>query len=832
MRFKPVSFAGTFVALATAALIISACGILAETGLRASAPPERYAGAPIVVTADQRAHFSTGKGENREDTAGDLVPDRARLDAAAARRAVTGVTGVARAVPDLTFPIRHGDTGLTGHGWASTAFTGTGLRTGSPPRTDSEAVVGAATARTLRLDAGSRLTLTTPQGARAFRVSGVAERGGDGIWFTDRRAGALSGHPGRVDALAVFPERGADAGAVAASLRKLDPVRGAGLRVHTGDGRGEAEDAGIGYAKETLQALGFSFGGIAALTAVFTAAGTVALSVAQRRRDFALLRAIGATPRQIRRSIATEALCVAPLAGAVGTLPGIALARWWFGELRSRDAIPEGVDLIVTGTPLAIAVGAVLGTALLAGYTAARHPAKIKPGQALAESAVEPFRPGIVRTVLGLGALVGGVALARLAAGEGGEDAANLALAVVMCLMLAVALLGQYVAKLCAWLFGLPLRGGSAAAGLAAANSWAHARRLASAVTPVVLAMAFCSTLIFLQTSEDHEAERQQRAGLTADHIVTGPAGADAGLPVTAAARAESAPGVASAVGLLRTQVLAEVRSAGESLLMPADAQGVGGGGRKLAAVQDLDVREGSLAALGAAGSPRGGTVAVDRILAGSAGVGVGDRIALRLPDGTKARPKVVALYTRGTGLAAVTLPREALAGHVTAAYDSELLVRERKGADGAAVARALRGLGQVADRDGYAQAQDRDRAVNAWGNRTMALVLAGFAAVAAANTLVMTVAERRRELGMLRLIGSTRQQVLRMVRWEALLVGCTGVVLGTGIALTTLTPMTSGLFDAAPYIPPGLYAAFAGAILALVLLSTALPARAALRER
>ena len=82
--------------------------------------------------------------------------------------------------------------------------------------------------------------------------------------------------------------------------------------------------------------------------------GTVALSVAQRAREFALLRAIGTTPRQIRRSVATEALLVAPLAGLVGCLPGIALAHWWFGQLKDKGAIPEAVGLSVSYVPLLV----------------------------------------------------------------------------------------------------------------------------------------------------------------------------------------------------------------------------------------------------------------------------------------------------------------------------------------------------------------------------------------------------------------------------------------------------------------------------------------------
>ncbi|MGW7721734.1 ABC transporter permease, partial [Streptomyces chartreusis] len=122
VRFKPASFAGTFVALMMSALIVSACGILLETGVRASVPPERYAKAPVVAAADQYARFVTGSGDSRSESA-DPLPDTARMDAALADK-VARVSGVEAAVADFTFPVRQGDGLLTGHGWGSHAFTG------------------------------------------------------------------------------------------------------------------------------------------------------------------------------------------------------------------------------------------------------------------------------------------------------------------------------------------------------------------------------------------------------------------------------------------------------------------------------------------------------------------------------------------------------------------------------------------------------------------------------------------------------------------------------------------------------------------------------------
>ncbi|MER5776387.1 ABC transporter permease [Streptomyces sp. NPDC002039] len=767
LRFRPAAFAGTFIALLLTVAIVSACGILLESGLRASVPPTRYAQAPVMVAADQRVHLRAGAGEGTYEVTA-AVPERARVDAALLER----LTPLGRTVPDVSFPVRD-DAGATldASGWGSTAFTGEHLAAGRAPTRPGEVALGTAGPDRIRLD--------TPAGPREFRVVGRADR--PGAWFSDTEARALSGHPDALDAIVLLDaDPRADTPAVRAAV-------GDRARILTGTAR--VMDPRLEGAKALLSGLGGSFGGIATLVAVFTAAGTVALSVGQRSREFALLRAIGATPRQIRRTVATEALLIAPLAGALGCVPGIALASWWFGQLQAKGAIPDAVELSVSWIPLLSAIGIGLATALLAGWAAARRPARIRPGQALAAAAVERLRPGWIRTPLGLAALAGGIVCAGLAAGNTGEDAANASLGVVMLFMLAVALLGPLVARACAAVFGLPLRATGPAGRLAAANSRTNARRLASAITPIVLAMAFSSTLVFLHTSQDRATRQQQEAGLLADHVVTDPRSTDGGIAVT------------------RTSVLAVMGSGADRWLQSATAQSVSGDPTP---VQDLGVRSGSLARL------RPGTVAVDRTLADSAHASVGDRIDLRLPDGTPSRPEITAVYSRGLGFAEVTLPAADLAGHTTSGRPTELLVRGPVPADAGPAIPASR----------WTAAQDLDRALNAWANTTMAAVLGGFAAVAAANTLVMTVLDRRRELRMLRLVGSTRRQVLRMLRWEALLITGAGIALGSAIALATLIPLTKAVTGEGPYVPPLVYASFAASALLLGLISTALPGR------
>lgn len=261
-----------------AALVVAACGILLETGLRATVPPDRYPAAPVVVAADQKAHYGHGDSADSEP-----VPDRARLDTSLVTKAASA-PGARTAVADVTFPVSGPRGPLTAHNWSSTAFTGDHLTTGRAPG-PGEVALGGGTV-------GDHVTLATPDGTRAYRVSGTTGASAT-VWLTDSEALRLSGHPGRIDAVAVLPKPGVGADTLAAQVTR---AVGQQAEVHTGDARGAVEDPALDEAKEVLMGIGGSFGGIAAMVAVFTAAGTVALAVGQRAREFALLRAVGATP--------------------------------------------------------------------------------------------------------------------------------------------------------------------------------------------------------------------------------------------------------------------------------------------------------------------------------------------------------------------------------------------------------------------------------------------------------------------------------------------------------------------------------------------------------
>lgn len=674
------------------------------------------------------------------------------------------------------------------------------------------------------------MTLTAPDGDHEFRVSGVvAERvatASDGpsgrrasAWFADGTVASLAGHPGRADAIAVYTDDGADVGDVKAELRDL---LGSDVKVHTGSGRGELEAPGLPASKELLLGLGGSFGGVATFAAVFVVIATVALAISQRRREIALLRAIGATPRQIRRMVATEAVLVAPLAGAAGILPGLFLARWWFSQLVERDAVPYGMELSTGFIPAGAAIGAGLLAALAGGYAAARRPSRTPPSQALGESAVERSRLGIVRWVLGIIAIGGGVALSIFSYQLDGGSAAVASIGVVMTFLIAVALLGPAISHAATAVLGVPLRRGTASSSLAAANSGANSRRLASAITPIALVIGSSGVLLFIQSTVADATKADIRSGLVADYVITsdGP-----GLPATTAARATEVPGVDAAVGVLRSDVLYN----GFGEFEAAEAIGVTGDLSRLDEVLDLGVTQGSLAEIGDA------TVALDHLLARALDADLGETVDLRLGDGTKHSPEVVAIYDHGLGLGQVLLPYDVLAPHVRAAYDAEVLVSQTGGADTTAVAERLRALDvpgmTVTDRDGYSTRLDKDLELDAWANRVMASVFGGFAAITAINTLVMVVLDRRREVALLRLTGTTRRQVQAMFRWEAAIVAITGIGLGTAIAWITLRGFARGATGGSPYVPPlqGLGIVAVAATIAFG--AMALPARSLMRR-
>lgn len=774
IRGRIGAFAGAFVALFVAAVLVMACGVLLESGIRTHAPVERYAAATAVIAGDQTV------GEDNDI----VLTERARVDASLAAR----VGGIA----DYASP----GSGVTAHGWSSAALGPYSLTRGRAPQRPGEAVA----AYPARL--GTRVRL----GDSSARIVGVAgARTRERVVFvTDAEAIRLSGHPGRADAIGVLGK---------VDVARLRAELPHDVRVLTGRDRGQAEDLDLQEARSTLIAVAGAFGGLAMLIAMFVVASTLGLSILQREREIALLRAIAATPGQVRRMIAWEALVVALVASAAGLWPGAVLGRELGGALARHGVAPADLMIHAGPIPMVVAVGGAVLTALLAVFSAGRRAARVRPTRALQDAVVEPRLIGPVRGLGGLLALGGGLALIIVSMSSSGETAATTAAVTSFVLVLAAAFLGPLIARASALLPGALIARAAPVGGfLAVANLRTAARRFSSAMTPLVLTVAMAFSLLFVNTTQDHATSAQTRAALRGDLAVTGD------LTPKALERVRATHGVDSAAALTPTSLGPSLGN-GYDVLPAQVLDGAPGGG------VDAGVVSGDIAGL------RGDAIALSKDRAAHAHAHVGDRVRIALGDGTPASARVVAIYDRRLAFGDAILSPALAAGHLT---DDRLGMISVATRHPAAVAKRLRAGGlRVSSRAGLASATDQQRETNRWLNGVLALIVFAFTSIAVVNTLAMIALQRGREVGLLRLVGATARQVLAMTRWEAAIAVLTGIGAGIAISLATLIPFSIALTGSAkPYIPLGQAAAVVGVTAVLGLLAAQLPARLGLRRR
>ncbi|MBT2511177.1 ABC transporter permease [Streptomyces sp. ISL-98] len=847
IRARKGGFLGALVALMCAAALITACGTLLESGLRGKIATERYAATPLVVSADQNVHKTTvkhkGNGKTKTKRKAKPMAERAWLPEKTVQR-VRSVPGVRAAVPELTFPAypvapdgrflpAADDRAYYGHAWASAALTPFTLTRGHAPKAPADLVVDRELAARAHLAPGDRLTVQSTKSPRTYRITGiaapkhspdsVADRGDllrqTSLFFSTKEAERLADRPGQVTTIGVVPEKDTDT----TQLKKAIATALAGTKaqVSVGDDRGPVEFLDAAEARIKLVSMGGAIGGTSLLVAILVVVGTFALSIQQRHRELALLRAIAATPRQIRRLLGREALLVGATAGIVGSLAGLPLGAWLHGRFVEMGAVPATLERAVSIFPTFAAVGATLLGAWAAARISGRRISRIRPAEAMAEAVVDGTRTPWARILAGLALLAGGIILVAVLSMLRTEPASTpVTFLTVVVLAVAISLLGPVLVRAAGALLAGPLSLVGSGGRLATANVRGNATRMAAAVTPLALLIGMTCTVLFVQPTLGDAARAQSREGTRATWVMTsqGP-----GVPAAATELVRRTDGVTTATEIVRTTVRVG--------LDKYSAQGVTPAG--LTRTWDPDVTSGSLAHFG------NGSAAVSELAADQLKLKPGSTLELTLGDGTPATLTVAAVYARGLGFGDLTLPHGLVARHVDSPLAAAVLVAADKTADLGAAQKELAKAVQkfpgvsVLSPESVDELQQEQQRTNAEVNYlAMGLVLA-FTAIAVVNTLAMSVSERIREIAMLRLAGATRRQVLRMLRIEALSVLLIGAVLGTGIALAVLTAFSVGMTgSAAPAVRPLVYATVVGGAGLLALVATALPGRAALRTR
>lgn len=775
LRLRKGAFVATFLAMTFGAVIVMACGGLMETGIRGEVPAQRLAGAPIVITAPQTFDLPQGNPDDpEEDTEAGMLAERVRLDTdlLSTVESVPGVTGV---VGDVTVPAALPGVGLVdGHGFASAALGSHTLTSGEAPG-PGEIVLDEAAGH----QAGDRVELVVNARTVPFTVSGTVAAGG--VFFADADLDQLSGHPGRVDSIAVLTDT--DTATVAANVEKA--LDGTGAIVRTGDDRGIAEHPEAVAASESLIVMAAVTGGMGLSVALFVISATLGLSIRQRLRELALLRAIGTTPGQVRRMVIGEALVTSLVATALGAGLGVPFGQWLFDQLTERGVAPAAMEYSLGWIPLVTAIGSSLLITLGAGWVAGRRAARARPAEALTEAGTGGRWLSPLRVTLAVLCFGGGLALFIVTiAVMTGPIAASTTGPAVLLWAIGLALLGPGVARAMLALARFPVRMLTGTAGyLATLNARTTTVRLAAVITPVMLATGIATSNIYLQTTTVEVANEAYAENLRADLVIGSATG---GLAPDLVEEVRQVPGVAAASELVATTAFVAAPYDDSQSEEGWQVQGVNAQGAEGATAVRLS--EGSLADLS------GDAIVLPAAHAAELDRSVGDRITLRMGDGRDAEVRIVGLYPAREGFETLLMPADLVAAHTTSGLPGQIVVAASGEVAPDALAASLAGLAPgltVADREALTSGYAEDQELGAWINYLMMGMLIAYTAISMVNSLVMSTTARRREFGLQRLTGSTRGQVLRMMTVEAGMIAGVGIVLGTLVTAVTLMPFT-----------------------------------------
>ncbi|WP_033952851.1 FtsX-like permease family protein [Streptomyces sp. CNQ431] len=801
LRTRWVTFVGSFVALSLGVALIAVMGLALASSLDAPGRgPERFAAAPVIVKGQDTLEVPTPIGDRTQK----LAQPRAVPDDAVAKLRDLGTV-----VEDRSFAVRSegGPADLVGHPWSTAAFAPYQLDAGRAPEAADEVVVSGDWARP-----GTRVRTESGTVRVVGTVAGLGFE--NAVFYTDTRAAELSPR-----SLQLVVD--ADAAAVREAVRGSEAVQ-----ILTGDARRYA-DADPDRDSEALTAMNAMFGtagGVTGFVSVFVVASTFAFAVAQRRREFGLLRTAGATPGQIRRMVVSEALAVGVLASAAGCVLGSygapVLAEWAVNE----SLAPRWFTIGDYTWPYHMAFWTGLFVALCGVLAASWRAGRTGPTEALREASVDTRPMTWGRWLFGAALLItAAVTLAfALVTNPGDLLQRKTYVSRPMLLITAVALLAPVLvrplARLIAWLPAqLPGAGGM----LVRENAAAGVRRTAAVAAPVLVTVALAGSLLGATATLNEAKTTEVREQTAADFVVT-PAG-DAGFDEATLKRLQAVSGAeVSASSSSAVYVLEDGMA-----LIRSDARAVEP--EPLAATARLPLTAGKVSDLD------DDSIIVNEEWEKHA---VGERVDVWLGDGTRKSLKIAAVMTIGTGNNGVYVtPRNAPAAPV-----DRVDVRLADGADTATVAAGLSQAvrasgGEVLTRDAWVRATypetNRTTRMGFFLVLGIALIYTG---ISLANTMVMATSDRVRELAVLRLAGATRWQVLRMVGAEALMVVMVGGLLGALVAGLNLLGMWSALGLLSVWtsieIPWATLAAAMGTCAVLAVISAVAPAGLSLRRR
>ncbi|MGW0767731.1 ABC transporter permease [Streptomyces sp. NPDC002676] len=772
-------FAGTFFAVFLGVAFLAGTLVMGDT-LRASFDSmfgEAASGTDAVV-----------RGADAITTPGEAQGVRSPVDVGLVKT-VEKVPGVAAAAPNIQGagqlvgsdgkPVGgQGPPTLAGNWITDPKLNPYRLAEGRIPARSGEVVVNRGAAKKGGLKIGDTTTLRTPDPVKVTIV-GLATFGGqDGmaqVTFTGMtRADAekyLTARPGQAVSVQVRAEPGVSQREL---VRRLTPVLPKGVEAITGQQSAQENTDMVSSQFLTIfTTFLLVFSGVALLVATFSIHNTFAIVVAQRTRENALLRALGASRRQVTAAALAEAAGVAVTASLAGLAGGIGIAA---GLQALFPAIgfpfPDG-DLVIKtlsmALPLAVGIVVCLGSALLPAVRAGRT----APLAALRETAVDGSGASRLRSIAGT--VLVALAMATALTGVLVSPSVWLAGLGALLALVSFVILGPVAATAAVRLLGDPLdRLRGVTGGLARRNALRSPKRTAATASALMIGVAVVSLFTVFGASLKATMDQTVSRSFAGDVAVSTPSfgAGGSGLSPRLAPALQRLPEVDTAVGLGRG--VAEVDGKGRALTVTDPAA--------LGRTFDLGTVTGSLRDLGADG------IAVTHAEAERQHLHTGGIARLTFTDGRTQNFTVRAVYGRSELAGEYVITRAAWAPHRTQDSDTLVAVTFKHGVSTDAGKAAVK---QVAARFGEPEVQTRhEYAQSSAAGLDMMLTLVYALLVLAvviallgiANTLTLAIHERTRELGLLRAVGQTRAQLRAMVRWESVLVAAFGTAGGLGL--------------------------------------------------
>ncbi|MFE1960131.1 ABC transporter permease [Streptomyces sp. NPDC059479] len=735
-----------------------------------------YKDVAVAVTS----HDSRGSRDNGPKKEGETSPGISRQTVEKIG-AVDGVASVTGRVSGFA-GVADADGKLIGNGWSNTganfapgangqdsAYTFTD---GSGPTRDDEIALDKSSAAKGGYQVGDQVRVATNGPVKEYALSGVfttedgaVNAGGSLVLFDTAVAQKLYLEPGYFMDVTVTAAPGASDSAILTDVKGLI---GKNAEAQTGKQLADEQAANIESSVSTLNQMLLAFAAIALFVGVFLISNTFTMLVAQRTRELALMRAVGASRRQVKRSVLAEAAVVGAIASAVGFLVGLGLATGLRSAMGSFGARMPAGPLVVS--PTAVGAAFVVGVliTLIAAWLPARRAAKIPPVAAMSSvHAVATTRSLVVRNSIGAVLALLGAVLIVAGAAAGADNGRLLIGGGAFLTMIGVIVLIPLLSRPVIALVRPALQRVFGVAGkLAGQNAVRNPRRTGATASALAIGLTLVTGLTVIGVTIGQAVDRMTTDNIKADYMVTMASGGP--LDESALTALEKVSGVSA----LSPQQATSLKIKGEfhaaSAVTPGDIE-------KVFAFNNVS---GSLDTLGQDG------IAVADKTAESNGWKPGDTVEVTYADGKSARLKVGAVYAGNEFLSPVLISKDLVAPHESKPYIPEVWVKMDGGASATHEQALVDALGDNPGIDFMDQQDIRNTfggfintALNImYGLLAMALIIAVLGVV---NTLAMSVFERQQEIGMLRAIGLDRRKVKRMIRLEAVVISVFGAVIG-----------------------------------------------------